>query len=183
MTPDEVIDLLTTAAAYDRRKVGKADVMAWHAAVKDLDFLDAQNAVIAHYTLSTDWLMPAHVRAGVKQIRTARLAIHAVPAPPPELTDEPGIYQQAVQELVAKLASGYVPPKEITAGADPSEVFVTLRGADHDPVRAAALLVPCPWPACKAMPGAVCVDADKRRLAGPAHEARLKVAGLVRDAP
>ncbi|RSN12846.1 hypothetical protein DMB42_11755 [Nonomuraea sp. WAC 01424] len=178
MTPEEVIDLLTTAAAYDRRKVGQTDVVAWHAAVKDLDFLDAQDAVIGHYTETTDWLMPAHVRTRVKAIRAARVAFAPVPAPPAELADTPGAYQAAILDAVAKMARGFALPKQITARAEPSEEWVTRRGEDHDPTRAAAILVACPWPPCKAMPGAVCVDADGRRLTAPAHEARLKAAGL-----
>jgi hypothetical protein len=178
MTPEEVIDLLTTAAAYDRRKVGEADVIAWHGAVKDLDFLDAQDAVIGHYTESTEWLMPAHVRRRVKAIRAARVALTPVPAPPPELADRPGAYKQAIQDAVAKMARGFALPKQITAKVEPSDAYVATRGGDHDPVRIAAIRVPCPWPACKALPGAVCTDADGRRLSVPAHEARLKAAGL-----
>ncbi|MFF0864201.1 hypothetical protein ACFYUV_20750 [Nonomuraea sp. NPDC003560] len=179
MTPEEVIDLLSTAAAYDRRKVGEADVIAWHAAVKDLDFLDAQDAVIGHYTETTDWLMPAHVRKRVKDIRAARVAFAPVPAPPAELADSPGAYQAAIQDAVAKIARGFALPKQIAAKAEPSQEYAEVRGADHDPVRIEAIRVSCPWPPCKALPGAVCVDADGRRLTAPAHEARLKAAGLV----
>lgn len=178
MTPEEVIDLLTTAAAYDRRTVGEADVIAWHRAVGDLDFLDAQDAVIAHYTQTTDWLMPAHVIKGVKAIRAARLALAPVPAPPAELTDQPRDYKAALQAGVTKLARGFTPPKQITAQVEPSTEYVELRGSEHDPVRIEAILVPCPWPPCKALPGAVCVDAAGNRLTAPAHEARLKAAGL-----
>lgn len=182
MTPEEVIDLLTTAAAYDRRKVGQTDVLAWHAAVKDLDYLDAQDAVIGHYTETTDWLMPAHVRKRVKDIRAARVALTPVPAPPPDLANRPVDYQTALREAVAKMARGFALPKQITAKAEPSEAYAIIRGGDRDPLRIEAIRVACPWPACQAMPGAVCVDADGRRLSAPAHEARLKAAGLIEDA-
>jgi len=178
MTIEEVIDLLTTAAAYDRRTVGEADVVAWHRAVADLDFLDAQDAVIGHYAETTDWLMPAHVRKRVKDIRAARVAIAPVPAPDPELADRPADYQAALQAAVAKMARGFALPKQITAKVEPSAEYAEIRGGDHDPVRIAAIRVPCPWPPCKALPGAVCKDAAGRRLAAPAHEARLKAAGL-----
>ncbi|TYB69680.1 hypothetical protein FXF51_05835 [Nonomuraea sp. PA05] len=181
MTPEEVIDLLTTAAAYDRRKVGEADVVAWHAAVKDLDYLDAQDAVIAHYTLTTEWLMPAHVRKGVKDIRAARLAREPVPAPPAELADRPRDYRAAFQAALAKMARGFALPRQITAKVEPSTEYLEIRGVDHDPLRVAAIRVSCPWPPCRAVPGAVCVDADGRRLTAPAHEARLKAAGVGDD--
>ncbi|MEU8151722.1 hypothetical protein [Nonomuraea sp. NPDC048901] len=179
MTPEEVIDLLTTAAAYDRRKVGEADVVAWHAAVKDLDILDAQDAVVGHYCESTDWLMPAHVRKRVKAIREARLAREIVPAPDAELADEPGPYLEAIQDAVKKLARGFSLPKQIAAKVEPSEEYIEERGEDHSPIRIEAFRVACPWPPCRALPGAVCVDADGRRLSVPAHEARLRAAGLL----
>ena len=67
MTLDETIDLLTTCAAYDRRTIGKSDAVAWHAVVGDLPFEQAQKAVFAHYSESTEWIMPAHVRTRVKR--------------------------------------------------------------------------------------------------------------------
>jgi hypothetical protein len=67
MTLDETIDLLTTCAAYDRRTIGKADAVAWHAVVRDLPFTDAQEAVFAHYSESREWIMPADVRTRVKR--------------------------------------------------------------------------------------------------------------------
>jgi len=73
VTPDQMVDVLTVAASFDRRTVGHADVLAWHAAVGDLDAEDARDAVIAHYARSTDWLMPAHVRSHVARIRGDRL--------------------------------------------------------------------------------------------------------------
>ena len=48
MTPDETIDLLSVAAAFDRRTTGESDVMAWHATIGDLDFADSRAAVIGH---------------------------------------------------------------------------------------------------------------------------------------
>ena len=50
MTPDETVDLLTVAAAFDQRTVGEGDAMAWYAVVGDLDFAEAKQAVIGHYS-------------------------------------------------------------------------------------------------------------------------------------
>lgn len=179
MTVEEVIDLLTTAAAYDRRTVGETDVIAWHRAVADLDVLDAQDAVVGHYSETTEWLMPAHVRKRVKAIRAARAAIDPVPAPPAELADRPADYKAALQNAVAKMARGFALPRQIAAKVEPNEEFAEARGEDHNPVRIAAFKVACPWPPCRAIPGANCVDADGRRLSAPAHEARLRAAGLL----
>lgn len=107
MSPDETIDLLTVAAAFDQRTVGEGDAMAWYAVVGDLDFADAKQAVIGHYTDTTERIMPAHVRTRVRAIRKDRLAREIVPAPPPELTDEPGRYQALIQANVKRIADGF----------------------------------------------------------------------------
>ena len=41
MTIEETVDLLTVAAAYDRRTVGEGDAIAWHAAIGHLPLDDA----------------------------------------------------------------------------------------------------------------------------------------------
>lgn len=178
MTTEEVIDLLSTVAAFDRRTVGEADVIAWSAAVGDLNFGDAREVVVQHYRTSRDWLMPSDIRTGVKKIRDARLAKAPMPAPDPALTDRPKDYQEAFQAALERFADGFAPPKMIRARVEPSQAYTELRGPDRNPLRVASLLVACPWPACQAPPGFVCVDADGNRLSVPAHDARLQAAGL-----
>jgi hypothetical protein len=68
----EVVLLLTLAATFDYRKTGDADIEAWYLALDDLDLDDAKTAVVQHYRNTTDRLMPAHVRQGVKAIRAER---------------------------------------------------------------------------------------------------------------
>lgn len=72
MDKSEVVLLLAFAGTYDYRKVGDADIEAWHLAVGDLDFEDAKAAVVAHYRNTADRMMPFHVRQGVKVIREER---------------------------------------------------------------------------------------------------------------
>jgi hypothetical protein len=72
MTPGEAARLLAACAMYDFRSVEKPDGLAWHHVIGDLDFEDAMEAVRRHYADSTDRMMPAHVRAGVKAIRDER---------------------------------------------------------------------------------------------------------------
>lgn len=67
MTPDQTVDLLTACAAFDRRTVGKSDVVAWHAITGDLPFDLAQEAVFAHYRESREFIMPADVRTWVRR--------------------------------------------------------------------------------------------------------------------
>lgn len=63
---EEISALLAVIAATDRRKVGETDILTWHAAIGDLDFIEARSAVWQHFGHSTEWLMPAHIRRIVK---------------------------------------------------------------------------------------------------------------------
>lgn len=106
MTLEETVDLLTAAAAFDRRTVGKADAVAWHAVLGDLDFQDAQAAVIAHYRDSREWIMPADVRTRVKAMRRDRLERGLIPAPPAELADDPARYRASLGANIRQIADG-----------------------------------------------------------------------------
>lgn len=72
MNITEAANILGLAATYDRRTIGDAEIVAWQAALSDVNFADAQTAVVAHYRDSTDWLMPAHVRHGAEAIDRER---------------------------------------------------------------------------------------------------------------
>ncbi|MEJ9078830.1 hypothetical protein WKY82_10450 [Gordonia malaquae] len=68
---DQVIDLLTVIAAYDRRSIGEGDIAAWAESARRAGwrFDDAVNAVHDHFADSSRWLMPGHV---TERIRLAR---------------------------------------------------------------------------------------------------------------
>ena len=117
MTLEETVDLLTAAAAFDRRTVGEADAIAWHAAIGDLRFEDCRTAVVAHYTETTDWLMPAHVREGVRKIRDQRLRETEIPPPPREIADDPGAYCAALRAAELAIADGRDPQQAMAAVA------------------------------------------------------------------
>lgn len=72
MNLTEAANILGLAATYDRRTIGDAEIVAWQAALSDVEFTDAQAAIVAHYRDSTDWLMPAHVRRGAERIDRER---------------------------------------------------------------------------------------------------------------
>ena len=127
MTLAETIDLLALAAAFDRRNIGESDSVAWHAALGDIPFADAQEAVIGHYRESREFIMPADVWNRVKAVRKDRIARALVDAPAPELTETPGRYKAALGEMVRRLGDGFgvrraiepprqgPPPQEFTA--------------------------------------------------------------------
>lgn len=61
MNVEQVSDILALIQTFDNRKVDDATVIAWYRVLGRCDFADAQEAVTAHFTVSTAWLMPAHI--------------------------------------------------------------------------------------------------------------------------
>lgn len=66
MNHDDVGRLLAYAAAFDKRTVGRSDVLAWHDAIGDLDYEPAKLAVRNWYRENDGWVMPAHIRRAVR---------------------------------------------------------------------------------------------------------------------
>ena len=115
MNAEETGKILALAASYDRRKVGEAEIIAWHAAVGDLNFEDSRAAVVAHYTDTTDWLMPAHVRSRVMTARKQRIHDAEIPPPPPELLDDTTAWRAAVRAAAIAVADGRDPETAMAA--------------------------------------------------------------------
>lgn len=107
MILEETIDLLALAAAFDRRNIGESDSVAWHAALGDIPFADAQAAVIDHYREHREFIMPADVWTRVRAMRADRIARALVNAPDPELTEAPGRYKAALGEMVRRIGDGF----------------------------------------------------------------------------
>lgn len=111
MTPEETGKLLATCASFDRRKVGALDVIAWHRVLGEMSLPDCEDAVYAHYGDTTDWIMPAHIRRRVLEIRRMRLQDTPIPPPAPELLDNPPAYRAALRESARRIANGEEPPQ------------------------------------------------------------------------
>lgn len=123
MTPEESGKLLGICAAFDNRNVDDSAVFAWYSAIKDLPYSECESAVIAHYSDSREWIMPADVRTRVRRKQrdeAARVRIH-------ELLD-PEAYRREVAQLdgaflrkLAKRTGGAelkAPPEPYTEAAD-----------------------------------------------------------------
>jgi len=67
MTPEETGKLLGLCASYDNRNTDDSVTYAWFRAIGDLPFTECESAVIAHYTDSREWIMPADVRTRVRR--------------------------------------------------------------------------------------------------------------------
>lgn len=65
---DQIIDLLSVIAAYDRRQVGEGDLAAWAEASRRAGwtFQAAVDAVHSHFADSSAWLMPGHVTERIR---------------------------------------------------------------------------------------------------------------------
>lgn len=110
MNAAETGKLLASMALYDNRKIGDLDVIAWLKVIGDLAYADAEQAVVAHYTETTERIMPADIRQRVKSIRSQRIAHALIPPPPPELADNPQAYRAQLAENIRKAADGQLPP-------------------------------------------------------------------------
>lgn len=109
MEPEAIGDVLAVAAAFDNRTVGDADCIAWYRAIGHLDRAEVEEAIIAHYTETTDRIMPAHVLGRVGKIRALRLA-HAGPEAVPDADpDDDTAYRAALREGRWRTASGMTP--------------------------------------------------------------------------
>jgi hypothetical protein len=134
VTPADAAELLTLAAAFDRRTVGEADARAWAAALNSMPLDDdARAAVARHYAETEKWLTPAHVRTQRARIRADRISTANVVynGRPGETGAESIASRRALLAAVAdgRIAPQTVPqalglaastaPRALTAGPDP----------------------------------------------------------------
>lgn len=82
MTPQDAMRLLAVAASFDNRKPDKDAAVAWGVALGDLPWVDCRDAVLEHYGQTSEWLMPAHVKAIVGRLRSRRIAAAGDLVPP-----------------------------------------------------------------------------------------------------
>lgn len=106
------MQLLAKIQAHDNRNVDKATIAAWHEVVSDLDFEDAMTAVADHRRQSAEYLLPVHVREGVRRIRGARLAAAGPPMPTCD-PDDIEAYQAERKRMIEEIASGRNQPQRI----------------------------------------------------------------------
>jgi hypothetical protein len=124
MTPSQTAELLTFCAAFDRRTIGKADVLAWHTVLADIDHEAAKQAVTQHYAVETRWIMPADIRGAVHRNRSAAAdSIHGpgLPAEIPDADpDDIPAYLAAIRQQRTRAANGHElrprPVRELLAG-------------------------------------------------------------------
>lgn len=146
MNRSDTAQLLAMIQAFDRRTIGDTDVLAWHDALTDTDYTDAQTAVRQHFRESREWIMPADVRARVKATRDERL--QRSPINPPDITDNARRYMAGLRSNIRNIADGYALPPPAEVADPPPEIT-------ERPNRGEALNVTCPH--CGATEGERCL--------------------------
>lgn len=107
MNTQEAAALLAVAAAFDNRKPDPDAATAWAIALEGLRFQDCRDAIIAHYRVSSDWLMPAKVISEVKRIRTKRIDDYGlIQTPPGHDPDDTVGHQRWLRAARAAIADG-----------------------------------------------------------------------------
>lgn len=174
MKPSEVAELLTFAAAFDRRTVGKADALAWHTVLGDLDLEQARQAVADHYANSRDWIMPSDIRQRVRRARAELVKdFQYQPGSPDETAAE---YLARRQQQLEAVADGRRPPvlPALPPGRPIGELAAVGRAipAEPQPVRQPGPFgVACPI--CHAAVGRPCKTSVLGRRMADAHPSRL----------
>lgn len=133
-TESEIRQLLAIAMAYDHRKPGDSQVMAWHEAARRArwTFDEAREAILNHFATSTEYLMPGHVTTAIRERRSQPPPRAALPAAPLNPAN-PDRIREIIRDLAARLG------------------WTTRRAS---PQEAAALEFACPY--CHAAPGRRC---------------------------
>jgi hypothetical protein len=130
VTPADAAELLTLAAAFDRRTVGEADARAWSAALNSMPLDDdARAAVARHYNETDKWLTPAHVRTQRARIRADRIErANVLDDGRPD--ESPAQYLARRRALTAAVADGRLAPQTATqaVGRAPSTAPRALTG-------------------------------------------------------
>lgn len=76
MNLTETDQLLTIIHNIDKRIIDDATVLVWHEILGDLQFADCVQSVTAHFRESTDYLLPAHIVRGARELERERIRDH-----------------------------------------------------------------------------------------------------------
>lgn len=96
-------------AACPQQAIDKYTPDAWFDLLEDLDFADCRAAVVS-LGKRQPFIAPSEIRAEVARVRSERIARAVIPAPPPELANDPRAYQRALQASTRLAADGALEP-------------------------------------------------------------------------
>ena len=118
MTPKETV-LLTryVKACCPQQQMDEYTSDAWHDLLGDLPLADCK-AAVADIAKRQPFVAASDIRAEVTRMRHERIKdAGGVPAPPPELLDDPRAYGAALQAGATALADGRDPERAMQAVA------------------------------------------------------------------
>jgi hypothetical protein len=120
MTPSETVVLTRyVAACCPAQHFDDYTPDAWHNLLDDLHFADCEAAVTA-LAKARPFIAPCDIRAEVKRVREARITSAKIPAPPPELTNDPDAYSAALHAARVAAADGRDPESAIRVAVSSS---------------------------------------------------------------
>jgi len=113
--PSETVILTEyVKACCPQQAFGEYTPDAWHDILGDLRLEDCRAAVVAIKQHSV-FVDPAEIRAEVQQARLDRIRDAGIPAPPPELIDDPPAYRAALRAAAVAIGDGRDPEKAMQA--------------------------------------------------------------------
>jgi hypothetical protein len=116
MTPTEAVALTEyVQACCPQQRMNEYTPDAWHDILGDLRLEDCRAAVAA-IKQRTVFVDPSEIRAEVKYMRQQRIKdAGGIPAPPPELLDDPPAYRAALHAAAVALGDGRDPQAAMQA--------------------------------------------------------------------
>jgi len=66
---EEVGKLLAKVALIENRTATNEQIVAWAELLQDIDYADANEALVRHYQQRTDAIKPAHIYRGAKEVK------------------------------------------------------------------------------------------------------------------
>jgi hypothetical protein len=156
VNPQEVINLLSIAAAFDNRKAGEANVHAWTDSAQRArwTFAEAAEALKDYYATTQDekpWVMPSHITARIKAVRQ----------------------DQALRQTGRELTQAAADPRALTAATQLARRLELPE--QFRPTENRALRVRCPH--CGSAPNSPCT---RSAMGGPRdrspHPSRIELA-------
>jgi hypothetical protein len=173
MNRSETALLLALCASFDRRTVGDADVRAWQTVLASIDYEQANEAVLAHYAESRDWIMPADIRQRVRKARA--VALEDFQYEPVDPDETPQQYLANRRRQMRAVASGERPPvaPALPASRRPLELAAVGQLPAEQPTARDIGPRGIRCPICGAQPGKSCKTAVFGRRKADVHPSRL----------
>lgn len=109
MTPKEAVVLTRyVKACCPQQAMDEFTPDAWHDLLGDLSLADCRAAVVL-VARRQPFVAPSEIRTEVQRVRDKRLRETEIPAPPPELLDDPDAYSAALHAAAVAIADGRDP--------------------------------------------------------------------------